>query len=311
MCQELKSEIRSLDDLFEKLTGAPIHPKAEVEHFLYTWDWKSFISDKLTKKELENHSYYHQFQFVKESELVRMRAKHLPQDADWTPTSGLRLVRESVVYEPVPASEFRIEKLDLEHVFRDLLKYFQTLPLPLRMKVSSSWDFLRETLEKLPSKQLNLEKMKILDLPKQASVVSPTIPDEFSQIEEVEIPPLKGDIFPEDIEDGRIEDEIFEGLDVVCYTVSKSKRPWVGRVTEVLPGGKFKINWYIRKKGDLNTFYAMKLRGQPFLSVQENACVILWGFSEQKDQNSFVISNYWLAKIKCEYENYDKNEMQS
>ena len=299
-----------MDDLFEKLAGAPILPKAEVEHFLYTWDWKSFINDKLAKKGLENHSYYHQFQFVKESEMVRMRAKHLPQDVEWTPTSGLRLLSESVQHEPVPASDFRIEKLDLDHVFRDLFKYFQTMPMPLRMRVSSSWDSLRKTLEKLPSKQLNLETMKIFDLPKQAEVEPPTIPEEFNHIEEREIPPLKGDIFPEDIEDGKFEDEIFEGLDVVCYTVSKSKRPWVGRVTEVLSGGKFKINWYVRKKGDVNKFYAMKLRGQPFVSVQENACVILWGFSEQADENSFVITNYWLAKIRSEYDVYDKNEMQ-
>ena len=37
----------------------------------------------------------------------------------------------------------------------------------MRMKVSTSWVALRETLEKLPAKRMNLETMKITDLPKQ------------------------------------------------------------------------------------------------------------------------------------------------
>ena len=309
MCQELKSEIRSLDDLFEKLVGAPIVPKAEVEHFLFTWDWKSFIEDNLTDKDLENHSFYHQFQFVKGDGFVRMKAKHMPQDSEWTPSTGIRLVKEGVSFEPISASEFRIEKLDLTHVFRDLQKYFQRLPMPLRMKVSSSWDALRDTLEKLPGRRMNLEKMKITDLPKQSMLSFPTVPEEFQYIYEKEIPALRGDIFPESLDEGKFEDEIMEGLDVVCYTRSKAKRPWVGRVTEVMPGGKFVINWYARKKGNLNTFYAMKVNGKLYLSVQENACVILWGFSEQRQKDSFVVTNYWLAKIRSDYETYDKNEL--
>ena len=92
-----------------------------------------------------------------------MRAKHLPQDLEWTPSTGIRLVKEAVIHEPVPASEFRIEKLDLPHVFRDLNKYFLKLPMPVRMKVSSSWDALSETLEKLSGKRMYLEKLKIID----------------------------------------------------------------------------------------------------------------------------------------------------
>ena len=298
-----------MDDLFEKLSGAPIVPKAEVEHFLFTWDWKSFIEDHLTDKDLENHSYYHQFQFVKESEFVKMRAKHLPQDVEWTPSTGIRLVKEGVVFEPVGASEFRIDKLDLTHVFRDLLKYFQRLPMPLRVKVSSSWDALRDTLENLPGKMMNLEKMKIADLLKQPISVPSSVPEEFQFVQDKEIPALRGDIFPESLDEGDFQDEIMEGLDVVCYTRSKAKRPWVGRVTEVVPGQKFVINWYARKRGNLNTFHSMEVSGQPYLSVQDNACVILWGFSDQRLQDSFFVSNYWLAKIRSEYEAHDKNEM--
>ena len=298
-----------MDELFEKLRSAPIVPKAEVEHFLFTWDWKEFIETKLTEKNLENHSYYHQFQFVKESEIVKMRAKHYPQDTEWTPATGIRLIKEGIVFEPVAASDFRIEKLDMPHIYRDLYKYFQRLPTHLRVKVSSSWDALRDTLENLPTKRMNLEKMKITDLPKQTVSEPPSVPEEFQHVHEKEIPALKGDIVPEEVDEGKFNDEIFEGLDVVCYTRSKTKRPWVGKVTEVLPGQKFVINWYSRKRGNINLFQAMVENGQPYCSTQDNACVILWGFSDIRSSLSFFISNYWLAKIKCEYEIYDRNEL--
>ena len=308
ICQELKSEIRCFDDLFEKLGDAPITPKAEVEHFLFTWDWKTFIKPNLTNKSLENHTYYHQFQFLEEENCVKMRAKHLPQDLEWTPASGLRLVKDCIMFEPVPADEFRIEKLDLPHVFRDLNKFFPKLPLLLRMKISSSWDALRETLESLPGKRFNLEKMKIEDLPKQSMLELPSIPEEFHHVIEKEVPDLIGDIFPETLDEALFEDEVTEGLDVACYTVTKSRRPWVGRVMEVLPGGKFVINWYARKQGNVNKFYATKVNGKLVLSTQDNACVMLWGFTEQKEDENFIVSNYWLAKLKAEYETYDINE---
>ena len=179
----------------------------------------------------------------------------------------------------------------------------------MRMKVSTSWDALRETLEKLPAKRMNLETMKITDLPKQTEHEQPTVPEEFQHVYEKEIPDLKGEIFPQSLDEGKFEDEIMEGLDVCCYTRSKAKRPWLGRVKEVLPGGKFVINWYARRKGNINKFHAMIVVGKQYLSVQENACVILWGFSDQRLEESFVVSNFWLAKIKSDYDIYDKNEL--
>ena len=81
--------------VFDKLKSAPIVPKAEVKHFLYTWDWKSFIEDHLTEKSLENHSFYHSFKFFKDGDTVLMQAKHLPQDIESTPSTGIRLVKEN------------------------------------------------------------------------------------------------------------------------------------------------------------------------------------------------------------------------
>ena len=309
LSQELKSEIKSLDELFEKLRGAPIIPKAEVEHFLFSWDWKTFIEEHLTDKSLANHSYYHQFQFVKDNETVKMRAKHLPQDVEWTPPTGIRLVKDGVDFGPVGADDFRIEKLDMPHVYRDLYKYFKRLPMHLRVKVSSSWDALRDTLESLPGRRDNLEKMKISDLPRQSLSTTPALPEEFQFVQERDVPALRGDIFPISLEEGDFDEEIFEGLDVVCYTRSKAQRPWLGRVTQVLPGQKFVINWYARKKGNSNHFFSMEENNKPYCSVQENACVILWGFAEQKLAKTFVVSNCTLVRIKSEYETYDKNGM--
>ena len=151
--------------------------------------------------------------------------------------------------------------------------------------------------------------MKIAELPKQSVSEPQVVPEEFQFVQEKEIPALRGDIIPEDLDEGEFDDEIVEGLDVVCYTRSKAHRPWIGRVTEVRPGQKFVINWYSRKRGSANTFHAMVKNAQPYCSTQENACVILWGFSEQRTNNTFFVSNYWLLKIKSEYSVYDKNEL--
>jgi hypothetical protein len=267
------------------------------------------VEDNLTEKSLENHSFYHSFRFFKEDDTALMQAKHLPQDHEWTPSTGIRLVKENVIFEPVVAAEFRIDSLSLPHVFRDLLKYFQRMPLNIRIKVSSSWDALRSTLENLPAKRTNIIKMKIGELPKQDHNSEPVLPDHFEHVIEKEIPELKGDVFPESLDEGDFDKEVIEGLDVVCYTKTKTSRPWLGKVIEILSERKFVIQWYSRKRGNQNNFYAMEEGGKPYTSVQENECVILWGFSEEKSKNCYFVSNYWLLKIKNEYAIYDKNEI--
>ena len=59
------------------------------------------MEDNLTEKSLENHSFYHSFRFFKEDDTALMQAKHLPQDHEWTPSTGIRLVKENVIFEPV------------------------------------------------------------------------------------------------------------------------------------------------------------------------------------------------------------------
>ena len=309
LCQELKSEIKSLDDLFDKLKNAPIIPQPDVEHFLFSWDWKSFIVNNLTDKNLENHSFYHSFKFTKDDKTVLMRAKHLPQDTEWIPASGIRLIKEDIEFDPVCASEFRIDKLNLPKIFSDLLKYYQRLPMQMKVKVSTNWDVLRDTLEGLPAKRMNLAKMKISELKKQGLSGQPSIPEQFQHVVEREVPELIGDIFPESLDEGDFDKEVVVGLDVVCYTKSRVQRPWIGKVVKVLPEQKFVINWYARRRGNQNMFYAMEENGKPYCSVQENACVILWGISVNQSSDSFFVSNFSLSQIKNEYLNYDKNEV--
>ena len=293
-----------------KLKNAPILPKAEVEHFLYTWDWKAFVEENLTEKSLENHTFYHSFRFFMKDGTALMQAKHLPQDLEWKPSTGIQLLKDHVEFSPVPAAEFRVDTLNLPKVFKDLQKYFQRLPMDLRMNVSSSWDALRSTLEKLPTKRLNLPKLKICDLPKQGHDSPPVLPDHFEYVTENDLPELKGAIFPETLDEGDFDQDVVNGLDVVCYTKSKVSRPWFGKVLEVLPGSKFILQWFARRRGNHNEFFGMEEDGgKPYTSVQENACVILWGFSVQKSENCYFVSNYWLSKIKNEYAVYDKNEM--
>ena len=54
---------------------------------------------------------------MKEEGSVKMRAKHLPQDLEWNPSTGIRLVKEAVIHEPVPASELRSQ---ICHMFLEI-----------------------------------------------------------------------------------------------------------------------------------------------------------------------------------------------
>ena len=71
---------------------------------------------------------------------------------------------------------------------------------------------------------------------------------------------LTGNLCPELIEDGDLDEDIEQGTDVVVYTEATRKRPWVGRVSELLPNKKFIIHWYQRRSGSGNTFYEIEYR---------------------------------------------------
>ena len=124
LTQEFRnSEIKSLSEMFGKIVESPVRPKPTCESLLWTWDWKSYIEDKLSDTGLQNHSFYNCFQITKENGLTKLRGKALPQDREWIPEPGIRLLKENLVFdEPIGVDDFRIEKLELPKVYRDLLK---------------------------------------------------------------------------------------------------------------------------------------------------------------------------------------------
>ena len=108
------------------------------------------------------------------------------------------------------------------------------------MKVSSDWENLINQLESLPRKQHNLPKLRLEMLQGiRTGRDDPELPDEYEFVEEKEEPPLLGDVYHEDAEDGVFENNVICGMDVVVYTESKEKRPWCGRVLEILSGDRF------------------------------------------------------------------------
>ena len=212
------------------------------------------------------------------------------------------------MYTPVPAADFRVEKLCLDVVFRDLNKFIARMSSLEANRVRQSWDNLRERLEKMPRRQKNLPCMKILELPKQ-SFKEPIQLPVYDDIEE-SLPELVGEEFPADLNEGDFEAEIMKSMDVVLYTDRTVGRPWVGRVLEVLDDSCFMLQWFGRKNRG-NTYHAMFNKdNSPYSSKQSFSSVMFWEMGIDKEESSFKLTNKWLEKILKEYDvydNFDKN----
>ena len=112
----------------------------------------------------------------------------------------------------------------------------------------------------------------------------------------------------EDVEDGDIDQEVAEGMEVCVYTESKVKRPWVGVVMKVMhDSSKLELHWYEKdKKSKFNRFVGMHhADGSPYKSEVAQASAMVWAFGENHETNSFVISPYWLSYLKQEYAKLD------
>ena len=55
-------------------------------------------------------------------------------------------------FEAIGPAEFRVEKLELDKVFRSLQDYLGTMPFSKKIRISSSWEALRQTLESIPGR---------------------------------------------------------------------------------------------------------------------------------------------------------------
>ena len=308
LASEFKAEIKTVEELFLKMENAPIVPKAEVQHLLYIWDWKKFITPNFTTKMLANHSHYHSFQVKRDGKLVALRCKKYPQDKVWLPFEGIKLVKDNTSYDPVGAAAFREGDLNLEKVMSDLRKkYFPIVSDQERKKVESSWEKLCTTLIQMPKKCL--PEMKLQDLVKQqAEVIDIANPSYLQEHVETGSPPeLRGELHPPpEAEEMEFMNDARVGLDVVLWTHTKSTRPWVGRVHEVLNSEEFVINWFERRHRS-NTFLASRNEdGSLYLSKQPMSSVMCWQMSVNVKEDSFDLSQYEMKRIMHEYLSHDE-----
>lgn len=298
----LKREISTVED-FASIISNSMHPSPSCQPLDYIWDWKSFITPNLYKVPISNHSSFHSFQIKKEVGFPRLRSKKYPQDSTYEPANGIILLNENIDYSPVPAADFRVEKLCLDVVFRDLNKFISRMANADGKRVQQSWANLREKLEKMPHRQKNLPCLKISELPKQRndSTNFPVVPD----LDEDDVPELQGEEFPAELNVGDFETEVMVGMDVVLWTESKLRRPWLGRVIEIVDSSCCILQWYGRR-GRGNTFHALLNKGKaPFTSKQSFSSVMFWEMSTEKEETSFKLTNKWMEKIMLEYSAYD------
>ena len=292
-----------------KIRNSPIHPKCEVQHLLFIWDWKKFIIPHFTDKMLANHSHYHAFQVKRDGDgKVSLRAKKYPQDKSWFPANGLKLVKDGTVYDPVDVAQFRAEDLNLDKVMSDLRsKYFPLVSETEKKKVISSWEKLSTTLIQMPKKCL--PKMKLQDIEKQKSAPVEFDPPGYlvEHIEPDSHPELTGEPHPSvEAVDMEFKTDVRVGVDVVLWTHEKRTRPWVGRVHKIVSSEEFILQWYERQSQS-HTFLASKNEdGTPFLRRQPMTSVMFWQMSVKPTKHSFDLPEYELKRIMHEYESHDQ-----
>ena len=301
-----KEEMLTIEVLKERILNAPLVPKPICRSLDFVYDWKSFITPRLSERPLSNHSKYFCFNFVIESGQVKFRGKLLPQlpDSYFVPRSGIRLIREGADFLPIGVADFRVSDIKFDDIMKSLSKYTEKLPLQQRMAVNSSWERHRKHLEDLPSKIRQYPLMKLDDLPVQVVVQVDEVPDYLA--DEEEVAELRGDIYEEDVPEGNLAD-IGVGADVCVYTEDKVSRPWVGRITQVLNQQSLEIHWFSRKTPRGKTFSALnKPDGSPYLSVLEKDSIMFWHMSEKRTETEFSLSSYWIEVISNEYRELDK-----
>ena len=126
--------------------------------------------------------------------------------------------------------------------------------------------------------------MLLTDFPKQIEVY-PVVPEHLRVVEDTH--ELTGDLYPEEIFDGHLEDEVAVGMDVCIYTEDSRSRPWVGRIVQLRENKRFVLQWYTRKSGRGKVFTCLNNSdGSPSLSELDNDTVMFWMMSEPQSRTS-------------------------
>ena len=303
LAHELKTtDIRTVDELKSKILNSPIQPKPIVESLFYIWNWRDFIEDKLHP--LSYHTFFNSFKITKELGEVRFRYKKLPQSPEYGPKEGMKLVEAGINLEPVGSADFRIEKLELDKLMKNLETVFQPLPITERMSILTSWAALKKTLEALPIRKDSMPKMDLNNLPKRSWKET----EESNLDVEEEIRDIEGVFHEDDVCEGDVDDEVVVGMDVCVYTNSKIRRPWVGIVTNLnKEDATLELHWYEKDKASKSNRYKAMFHkdGTSNKSEVSKDTVMLYDFAEHADENSFVISPFWFSYLKAEYAKLD------
>ena len=308
LCKQFKTDITTLEILKERILSAPIIPKPICRSLDFIYDWKQFIEDKLTQPPLKYQSKYNSFlltlEICDDKRCVMLRGKKLPQDTELVPRSGIRIIKDDLEFPPVGPAGFRVENIKFDEIMRGLQIFMSKLDFQERMKITASWDRLRDSLESLPRRSNNCLKMKLEDLIKQIPEVL-HVPDYLMEQEDTGTE-LTGDKYPENIDDGDLDAEICVGMDICVYTEEPRGRPWVGRIVQLLENKRFLIHWFTRKTIRSKVFSALfKEDGNRNISEQENGTVMFWQMTENRTKNSFSLSNFWLETLQRQYEALD------
>ena len=222
------------------------------------------------------------------------------------PRAGIDLIKPNVNFTPVGVAEFRTHEIPFDMIFKSLRSMLSRLPLQERNTILGSWDNLRDNLQNTQMRRSVLPTMDITKFPSLQDDNLPELMDAL--IEPVGENIIHGNLVDEIITEGRW-DEVIPGTDVVVYTRSQSKRPWVGRVCELFPeDGTFSIHWYVRQ-GKRTQFHAlMNSDGSPSLEIVDLEAIMFWEMSEYRTENKYTLSNYWLTVINGEYKDMDQRQ---
>ena len=309
LCHQFKlNDISTLEVLMERIVDAPITPKPICRSLDFIYDWKLFINDKLSNPPLKYTSKYHSFLITADVEEgkrnVKFFGKKYPQDTQLVPRSGIRILKEGIKFEPIGTAEYRIEKINFDEILRGIHVYLSKQTRPERLAIMSSWDRLRDKLEGLPRRSNGFPKLKLDEFPSQ-QIENLHAPDYLLNEDEGDGDgcELTGDKYPENVDEGDLDSEIREGIDVCIFTEVKNGRPWVGRVVRVLDFRRFIIHWYTRKTSRSKIFTAsFEADGSRSVTELENDSVMFWSMSENRTKNSFSLSPFWLENINREYD---------
>ena len=292
-----KTNIRTLEDLIWLISKSSIKPAPIVEKLEYIYNWKDHIATQMAAP-LKNHTFPKAFLFIKEDKMTKMKYKFLPQDVEWKPESGIKLLKDDPDFGPVGPAAFRFESLELDEFEASLrTKYFPTLQAQIRLTVTESWGRLRRRFEGMERKKNTLPKMKLEELPKSGQ--QPVDVFEFHEEEVVRNRrEVSGELYPETNGDVKV------GEDIAVYTTEKAGRPWVGRVKQVTEK-EVVIHWFARKNKKFTYDELNNRDGSPQTDKIFRDSIIYRCVSSVSKETSFQITPTWLEKITKEYERMD------